>query len=103
MLKRKKKYGLTSGDVGKIPCFLHMALQIAVMHLSLSEKDYLKVVSSHLNDDGNYVILKVEIQSSPFILINYFAPNEEGQQVQILTELSDILEKMELEEDTQLI
>ena len=31
------------------------------------------------------------------------APNEEGQQVQILTEISDILEKMELEEDTQLI
>ena len=36
-------------------------------------------------------------------MINYYAPNEEGQQVQILTEISDILEKMELEEDTQLI
>ena len=45
----------------------------------------------------------MEIQSSPFILINYYAPNEEGQQVQILTEISEILEKMELEEDTQLI
>ena len=28
----------------------------------------LKVISSHLNDNGRYVILKVEIQSSPFIL-----------------------------------
>ena len=63
----------------------------------------LKVISSHLNDNGRYVILKVEIQNSPFILINYYAPNEEGQQVQILTEISDILAKMELEEDTQLI
>ena len=63
----------------------------------------LKVISSHLNDNGRYVILKVEIQSSPFILINYYAPNEEGQQVQILTEISDILAEMELEEDTQLI
>ena len=44
----------------------------------------LKVISSHLNDNGRYVILKVEIQSSPFILINSYAPNEEGQQVQIL-------------------
>ena len=51
----------------------------------------------------SYIILKVEIQSSPFILINYYAPNKEGQQVQILTEISDILAKMELEEDTQLI
>ena len=63
----------------------------------------LKVISSHLNDNGRYVILKVEIQSSSFILINYYAPNKKGQQVQILTEISDILEKMELEEDTQLI
>ena len=61
------------------------------------------VISSHLNDNGRYVILKVEIQKSPIILINYYAPDEEGQQVQILTEISDILEKMELEEDTQLI
>ena len=67
------------------------------------ERLNLKVISSHLNDNGRYVILKVEIQSSPFILINYYAPNEEGQQVQILTEISDILAKMELEEDTQLI
>ena len=62
-----------------------------------------KVISSHLNDNGWYVILKVEIQSSPFILINYYAPDKEGQQVQILTEISDILEKMESEEDTQII
>ena len=63
----------------------------------------LKVISSHLNDNGRYVMLKVKIQSSPFILINYYAPNEEGQQVQILTEISDIPAKMELEEDTQII
>ena len=65
--------------MGKILCFLHMALQIAVVHLSPSEKDLsFKVISSHLNDNGRYVILKVEIRSSPFILINYYAPNEEG-------------------------
>ena len=62
-----------------------------------------KVLSSHLNDNGRYVILKVEIQSSPFILINYYAPNEEGQQVLILTEIRDILQKIELEKDIQLI
>ena len=61
------------------------------------------VISGHQNDNGRYVILKVEIQSSPIILINYYAPNEERQQVQVFTEISDILEKMELEEDTQLI
>ena len=62
-----------------------------------------KVLSSHLNDNGRYVILKVEIQSSPFILINYYRPNEEGLEVLILTEIRDILEKTELEKDTELI
>ena len=62
-----------------------------------------KVLSSHLNDNGRYVILKVEIQSSPFTLINYYAPNEEGQQVLILTEIRDILQKIELEKAAQLI
>ena len=62
-----------------------------------------KVLSCHLNDNGWYVILKVEIQSSPFILVNYYVPNEEGQQVLILTEIRDILQKIELEKDTQLI
>ena len=87
--------------MGKILCFLHMALQIASCTYRLQRRTY--VISSHLNDNGKYVILKVEIQSSPIILINYYAPKEEGQQVQILTQISDTLEKMELEEDTQLI
>ena len=38
-VNKKEKYGITRRDVGKILCFLHMALQIAVVHLSLSEKD----------------------------------------------------------------
>ena len=62
-----------------------------------------KVIFSHLNDNGRYVILKMEIHSSPLILVNYYAPKEEGQQVQILTEISNILDKMKLEEDAQLI
>ena len=36
-------------------------------------------------------------------MINYYAPNKEGQQVLILTEIRDILKKIELEKDTQLI
>ena len=62
-----------------------------------------EVLSSHLNYNGRYVTLKVEIQSSPFIFINYYAPNEWGQRILILPEFRDILEKIELEKDTQLI
>ena len=36
-------------------------------------------------------------------MINYYAPNEEGKQGLILTEIRNILENIELEKDTQLI
>ena len=79
MLKRKKKYGITSGDVGKILCyFAHDTSNSRGALIAFREGLNLKVISSHLNDNGRYVILKVEMQSSPFILINYYAPNEEG-------------------------
>ena len=103
MLKRMKKCGITSGDVGKINIFAHGTSDSHGAHIAFREGLNYKVLSSHLNDNGRYVILKVEIQSSSFILINYYAPNKEEQQVLILTEIRDILEKTELEKDTQLI
>ena len=102
--KKKEIWNNTSWDVGKILCFFaHGTSDSRSALTAFREVLNFKVISSHLNDNGRQVILKVEIQRSAFILINYYAPNEEGQHVQILTEISDILEKMELEEDTQLI
>ena len=103
-VKQKEKDGITNGDVGKIICFFAQGTSNSHgVLIAVREGLNLKVISSHLGDNGRYVILKVEIQSSPFILINYYAPNEEGQHVQMLIEISDILVKMELEEDTQII
>ena len=38
-----------------------------------------KALSRHLNDNGRYVIRKVEIQSSSFIHFYNYAPDKEGQ------------------------
>ena len=38
-VKKKEKIWNNQWGCGKTLCFLHMALQIAVVHLSLSEKD----------------------------------------------------------------
>ena len=88
---------------GKNQCFAHGTSDSRGAHIAFREGLNYKVLSSHLNDNGRYVILKVEIQSSPFILINYYAPNKKEQQVLILTEIRDILEKTELENDTHII
>ena len=103
-VKKKEKIWNNQWGCGKnFMFFAHGTSNSHGALIAFREGLNLKVISSHLNDNGRYVILNLEIQSSPFILINYYAPNEEGQQVQILTEISDILSKMELEEDTQLI
>ena len=47
-----KKCGITSGDVGKNLLFLHMALQIALVHLLPSEKD-LTIKCCPVNDNDN--------------------------------------------------
>ena len=83
--------------------FAHGTLNSRGALIAFREGLNYKVLSIHLNDNSRYVTLKVEIQSSTFILINHYAPNEEGQQVLILNEIRDILEKTELEKDTQLI
>ena len=84
--------------MAKILCFFaHGTSNSHGALIAFREGLNLKVISSNLNDNGRYVISNMKIQSSPFILINYYAPNEERQQVQILTEISDILAKMELE------
>ena len=98
-----KKCGITSGEVGKFNVFAHGTSNSRGALFVFREGLNYKVLSSHLNDNDRYVILKVEKQSLPFILINYYAPNEGGQQVLILTEIRGILEKTELEKDTQLI
>ena len=99
-----KKCGITIGDAGKIQCFFTRDTSDSRGALiTFREGLNYKVLSSHLNDNGRYVTLKVEMQSSPFIFINYYAPNEWGQRILILTGFRDILEKIELEKDTQLI
>ena len=82
--------------------FAHGTSNSRGAHIAFREGLNYKDLSSCLNDNGRYVILKVEIHSSPFISINYYATNEEGHQVQILTEIGHILEKIELKEHTQL-
>ena len=93
-VKKKEKIWNNQWGCGKNSMFFaHGTSNSRGALIAFREGLDLKVISSHLNDNGRYVILKVEIQSSPFILINYYAPNEEGQQVQILTEISEVPDK----------
>ena len=55
------------------------------------------------DQNGRILILDVDIQEEPYVLINYYANNDQAGQVKTLTELCDLLEKIEFKENTKVI
>ena len=51
------------------------------------------------DSDGRYIILHIEIQGSLYVILNYYAPNVENEQVRLLNKLSDELGKLPLREN----
>ena len=71
MLKSMKKCEITSGGVGKFNVIFTYVISNAHGALIVfRERLSYEVLSSDLKNISRYVILKVEIQSSLFILIN---------------------------------
>ena len=64
--------------------------------------DY-KIDSVFHDNDGRYLIIQTRIQDEPFILVNYYAPNEEGTQIPVLSKINEIIQNLETEEDTTTI
>ena len=61
------------------------------------------IEKSVLDQEGRYVILQAKIRDGSIILINYYAPNVEGTQITVLSEINDIINNLVLEEDTTIL
>ena len=55
------------------------------------------------DNNGRYIIAYMEIQGSPFLLINCYAPDKDSVQVKLVKEISTKLGKLDFGEDTQFI
>ena len=55
------------------------------------------------DNNGRYIIVYMETQGSPFVLINCYAPYKESVQVKLFKEISTELGKLDFGEDAQLI
>ena len=63
-----------------------------------------KILSQPVCDDnGRYVILCMELQGSPFVLVNCYAPNTESSQVKLFKELLPHINNLEFDQDSQFI
>ena len=64
--------------------------------------DY-KILSVTHNSNGGFIIINTIIKGSPFILINYYAPNDENGRIQVLNEIQEQLDLLDPDQDTQII
>ena len=62
-----------------------------------------KIEATFTDNGGRLLILKAKIQDNPVILVNCHAPNEEGAQVRVLSEVNSILDKIVLEPNSAFI
>ena len=64
--------------------------------------DY-KILSVTLDSNGRFIVINIIMKGSPFILINYYAPNYENGQIQVLDEIQDQLDILDPDQETQII
>ena len=61
------------------------------------------ILDEYYHDNGNFLILHVRIQGFPVILVNYYAPNGENEQMEVLTQIKEFLSKIEYDQNTAMI
>ena len=54
-----------------------------------------------VDDDERYIILHIEIQGSSCILLNYYGPNNESNQVIVLRQISSKLQSINVDDNVQ--
>ena len=61
------------------------------------------MINQYVDDRSRFVVLNTLIEDSSVVLINYYAPNEEKDQLKILDDLNHILDNTDISEDTILV
>lgn len=62
-----------------------------------------KIISVETDTQGRCIIALCELQGSPFLLINIYAPNDESSQVDLLMLIYQKITNLDLPEDTRII
>ena len=71
--------------------------------IAVRESLDIKVISVFKDNNARFIIMYAYVQDKPFLLVNYYAPNDEGGQVQTLSEINNIIDKIGIEINTSII
>ena len=71
--------------------------------IAICEKlDYV-ILDEYSHGNGNFLILHVRVQGLPVILVDYYAPSGEKEQLEVLTQIKEFLSKIEYDQNTAMI
>ena len=56
-----------------------------------------------MDKNGRYIVLDMLIDNNPVILVNYYAPNIESEQLKVLDELAHIFNQLQTSDNTMFI
>ena len=59
-----------------------------------------KVIEKYIDKEGRYIVLNMMLNSSPVVLFNYYAPNQEPEQLKVLERLTHILDQLDIAQNT---
>ena len=93
------QWGCGSGNI----IFSHGASDSRGVLIAFREGLDIEIKTCLCDKNGRYIILHAHIQDNPILLVNYYAPNDESTQVQALSEICDIIDRMELEQDMTIV
>ena len=83
--------------------FSHGTSNSKGMLIEFGESINYRILSAQCDANGRYIILDLEFDNCLFILINYYAPNDEYRQLQVLKEIGDNLDRLDFKENTKFI
>ena len=92
-----------SGCGNKHIVFSHGTSDSRGVLIAFREASDYKVINRHAYDGGRFLVLNTLIEDSPVVLMNYYAPNEEKDQLKVYDDLTHILDNIDISEDTVLV
>ena len=77
--------------------FSHGASNARGVLIAFRESLEFKILTSKCDNNSRYIILNMQIQGSPFIIINYYAPDNENDQLLVLNEINQTKDELDVE------
>ena len=71
--------------------------------IAFREHVTVKIIEKYIDTSGRYIVLNAEINNSLVILVKYYAPNYEAEQLKLFEDLTWIFDQLNISENTNFI